>query len=84
MGRGFFSTIFMDVSERKRQQRALQEKTDELDRFFRLSIDLRCIAAADGRFLRVNAAWTSILGWEVEALEGKSWMATAASGPCAP
>jgi two-component system cell cycle sensor histidine kinase/response regulator CckA len=74
MGRGFFATIFMDVSERKRQERALQEKTDELDRFFSLSIDMLCIAAVDGRFLRVNAAWASVLGWKVEALEGKRFL----------
>jgi two-component system cell cycle sensor histidine kinase/response regulator CckA len=74
MGRGFFATIFMDVSERKRQERALQEKTAELDRFFSLSIDLLCIAAPDGRFLRVNPAWASVLGWEVEAIEGKRFL----------
>ena len=74
MGAGFFATIFMDVSERKRHERALQEKTDELDRFFSLALDLLCIAAVDGRFLRVNTAWASVLGWTVEALEGKLFL----------
>lgn len=74
MGPGYFATIFMDVSERKRHERALRATTDELDRFFSLAIDLLCIASVDGRFLRVNAAWASILGWSVSELEGKSFL----------
>ena len=74
MGRGYFATIFMDVSERKRHERALQAKTDELDRFFSLAIDLLCIATTDGRFLHVNAAWTTVLGWTVEEIEGRRFL----------
>jgi two-component system, cell cycle sensor histidine kinase and response regulator CckA len=74
MGPGFFATIFMDVSERKQRERALKEKTEELDRFFSLSLDLLCIAAIDGRFLRVNSAWTKVLGWTVAELEGKRFL----------
>ena len=40
-------------------QRQAQER---LDQFFTLSPDLFCIAGNDGRFLRVNPAWTELLG----------------------
>ena len=74
LGVGFFATIFTDVSERKRQEQALVAKTEELDRFFRLAIDLLCIASTDGRFLRVNSSWAEVLGWTVAELEGRSFL----------
>ena len=71
MGPGFFATIFMDVSERKKHEQSLRAKTDELDRFFSLTLDLLCIATLDGRFLRVNAAWTDVLDWtEILLVQG--------------
>ena len=36
---------------------------DELERFFTLSLDLLCVASLDGQFLRVNPAWTRVLGY---------------------
>src|SRR5688572_27671322 len=35
---------------------------EELDRFFRLSLDLFCVATFDGYFVRVNPAWQTVLG----------------------
>jgi PAS domain S-box-containing protein len=40
-------------------QRLAQE---QLSQFFTLSRDLFCIANAEGRFIRVNPAWTDLLG----------------------
>jgi CheY-like chemotaxis protein len=37
---------------------------DELETFFRLSLDLLCVASLDGYFLRVNPAWTHVLGFD--------------------
>ena len=70
MGPGLFATIFTDVTERKRQDDALRAKTEELDRFFSLSLDLLCIANTQGRFLKLNAAWQHILGWPLADLQG--------------
>src|SRR5262245_49053735 len=36
---------------------------DELDAFFSLSPDLLCVVRLDGTFLRVNRAWTRVLGY---------------------
>src|SRR5688572_4021335 len=36
--------------------------SDDLDRFFRLSLDLFCVATFDGYFVRVNPAWQTVLG----------------------
>jgi two-component system cell cycle sensor histidine kinase/response regulator CckA len=39
-----------DIHEQVMREQALQQKTDELDRFFHLNIDLLCIADEAGRF----------------------------------
>src|SRR5262249_11849221 len=41
---------------------------DELDAFFNLSADLLCVASLAGSFLRVNPAWTHVLGYHDEDL----------------
>jgi len=52
------------------------ERTRELDQVWRLSRDPLLIMAADGAWLRVNPAWTEILGWSEADLLGRSsaWM----------
>jgi len=37
---------------------------DELETFFRLSLDLLCVASLDGYLLRLNPAWTHVLGFD--------------------
>jgi PAS domain S-box-containing protein len=37
---------------------------DELETFFSLSLDLLCVASLDGYFLRLNPAWTRVLGYD--------------------
>ena len=52
-------------------QRQAQER---LDQFFTLSRDLFCIASGDGRFLRVNPAWTELLGHSEHELVSKPYI----------
>lgn len=41
----------------------ITRRTRELDQFFELSVDLLCIADFSGKFLRVNQAFTKVLGF---------------------
>lgn len=59
---GGIAVFFRDVSARKRAEQALRDRQWELDRVFALSPDLLCIAGLDGRFRRVNPAFTAVLG----------------------
>ncbi len=51
-----------------------QRTADELERFFELSLDLLCVANLDGYFIRVNSAWTRVLGYDTEELRAKPFM----------
>jgi PAS domain S-box-containing protein len=62
-----------DISDYKSTEKALSEKTTELDRFFRLSLDMLCIADMEGTLWRLNPAWEKTLGYELEELEGSSF-----------
>lgn len=61
----------IDITERKLAEIALKEKTEELDSFFNLSIDMLCISDIEGYFKRVNLSWEKILGFKISDLEGK-------------
>jgi two-component system sensor histidine kinase/response regulator len=56
---------------RKSAEESLWQKTEELDQFFSVSLDLLCIANTDGYFLRLNPAWERILGYSREELTAR-------------
>jgi len=64
----------LDITERRQAEDALREKTEELDRFFSLALDLLCIADTEGYFRRLNRSWETTLGYSLEALEGKRFL----------
>jgi two-component system, sensor histidine kinase and response regulator len=48
--------------------------SDDLDRLFRLSLDLFCVASFEGYFVRVNPAWQTVLGHSDEELRSTPFM----------
>mgnify|MGYP000120810291 FL=1 len=48
----------------------LEDSTKDFTRFFDLSIDLMCVANTDGKFHSVSTAFTRVLGYSKEELEG--------------
>lgn len=47
---------------------------EDRERFFALSLDMMCIAALDGRFREVNAAWERALGYTIEELTSQPFL----------
>jgi PAS domain S-box-containing protein len=73
----FFATcaMFSSIAEASRRARARERQTEaELDRFFTLSVDMLCIANADGYFKRVSAAFPRTLGWSVEEMRARPFL----------
>lgn len=61
-----FGTV-MDITERKAAEL-------ELERFFTVGLDLLCIADLDGKFRRLNRAWETTLGYQLQELEGQAFL----------
>jgi len=66
--------IARDVTERRKIERALLQKTEELDQYFSTSLDLFCIADTEGYFRRLNPQWEKTLGYTLAELEGKRFL----------
>ena len=60
--------MLVQKTRKKAAEKSLRRKTEELDRFFSVSLDLSCIANTRGHFLRLNPAWERILGYRREEL----------------
>lgn len=60
----------LELSHLKLQAESAARRSDEdLNRFFRVSLDLLAIFDASGRFVTVNSAWTRELGYTPEQLQ---------------
>jgi PAS domain S-box-containing protein len=55
-------------------EESLRKKSEELDQFFNVSLDLLCIANTDGYFLRLNPVCEMILGYSREELMSKPFL----------
>ena len=65
--KGYFSTLFVDVSAEKSQ-------AAELAGFFEVNLDLLCIADTAGRFLKLNREWYTTLGYTQEELQHRRYL----------
>jgi PAS domain S-box-containing protein len=63
-----------DITESKKAEAELLQKTEELNNYFTYSLDLFCIADTDGFFIHLNKVWESTLGYTLQDLEGKSFL----------
>jgi PAS domain S-box-containing protein len=60
--------VFANALARRRTEQALLQRTEELDKFFSVTLDLLCIANFEGYFLRLNPAWEKVLSYSREEL----------------
>lgn len=65
--------ISRDIQRQKMAELEVKEKSDELENFFLLALDLLCIADTTGRFRRLNKQWESVLGYSISSLENSSF-----------
>ena len=48
--------LLIQRRHKRRAEQSLRQKTEELDQFFNVNLDVLCIANTDGYFLRLNPA----------------------------
>ena len=67
-------SLVNEISQRKNAENSLRVKSDELESFFNVALDLLCIADISGNFIKVNKAWETILGYNSENLEKRKFL----------
>jgi two-component system sensor histidine kinase/response regulator len=68
------SGLLLQRRRRRSAEESLRRKTEELDQFFNVSLDLLCIANTDGYFLRLNPVWENVFGYTREELMAKRFL----------
>jgi len=63
--------LLITKRRRKLAEKSLLRKSEELDRFFNLLLDLLCIENIDGYFQHLNPAWEKTLGYSQEEIMSK-------------
>ena len=72
LGPGFFATIFLDVSEHKQREQALQKSEERFRKVFNFAPDPLTISLADGVLLSCNEAFCKVVGYTEAELVGRS------------
>ncbi len=68
------SMILRNAYAGQKTEIARQAAIEERDRFFDVSIDMLATASASGTFVRLNPAWTAILGYELDELMSRPFI----------
>jgi diguanylate cyclase (GGDEF)-like protein/PAS domain S-box-containing protein len=61
-------------SEKQAAELQLNEAKNRLENFFNIAPDLLCIASAEGRFLKLNPSWETVLGYPISELENTQFL----------
>jgi diguanylate cyclase (GGDEF)-like protein/PAS domain S-box-containing protein len=69
-----FIVSIRETTKQKLTESELEDKKEELERFFRINLDLLCIADLDGNFVKVNTSWEKILGYSIADLEKRRFL----------
>ncbi len=73
-GESYLISNIEDVTQKVTDERLLKEKTEELERFFDVSVNMLCVTDNDGRFRKISSACRHILGYEPQELENKMYI----------
>lgn len=68
------AVFFRDASERRRAVEQLRQSEADIRRSFEVAPDMLCVVGYDGRFQRVNPAFSDVLGWAEDELLGRPVM----------
>lgn len=63
-----YIVMVTDITALKNARAELQQRSQELNTFFEVALDLHCIATIDGAILKVNRAWETTLGYTTDEL----------------
>jgi two-component system cell cycle sensor histidine kinase/response regulator CckA len=63
-------TTYHDVTHGRRTEEDLRHHIDQLDAFFDTNLDLLAILNSQGQAVRLNPAWGTLLGYDLEQLDG--------------
>lgn len=69
-----FVGVLMDITEQKMSELNFQKTQSELDNFFNVSLDVLAIANHQGRFVRVNKTFETLLGYSMDEMTNQSLM----------
>jgi PAS domain S-box-containing protein len=67
-------TAARDITESREAEARAEAARQELAQFFSLSLDMMCIARTDGRFVRLNPAWSRVLGRPLPELQSCNFL----------
>jgi len=63
----YFVCIYSDITEEKKER-------ERFSKFFDLDLDLMCVVAIDGKFVKINRSWTTQLGYSKNDLENRKYI----------
>ena len=71
----YLEGFIQDTTDKKTRALEIFNESQKLERFFGLSPDLLGIASLkDGHFIKLNQAWSDLLGCEIAELQGKPFL----------